>query len=58
MEAIDRMNYALDNFVIKGIDTVIPFLLLVLKREEYKRGDVHTKWLERVLEETYPEREV
>jgi acetyl-CoA carboxylase biotin carboxylase subunit len=52
-EAIERMKYALANFVIKGIDTVIPFLLFILEREEYKKGDVHTKWLEEVLEEAY-----
>ena len=57
-EAIERMKYALANFVIKGIDTVIPFLLFILEREEYKKGDVHTKWLEEVLAETYPERKV
>ena len=55
VEAIDRMKYALENFVINGIDTVIPFLLFILNREEYKKGDVHTKWLEEVLEEAYPQ---
>ena len=44
------MKYALENFVVKGVDTVIPFLLFILSREEYKKGDVHTKWLEEVLE--------
>jgi acetyl-CoA carboxylase biotin carboxylase subunit len=53
MKAIERMKYALANFVVKGIDTVIPFLLFILSREEYKKGDVHTKWLEEVLEEAY-----
>jgi acetyl-CoA carboxylase biotin carboxylase subunit len=53
MKAIERMKYALENFVVKGIDTVIPFLLFILSREEYKKGDVHTKWLEEVLEEAY-----
>lgn len=50
-EAIDRMKYALENFVVKGVDTVIPFLLFILGREEYKKGDVYTKWLEEVLEQ-------
>jgi acetyl-CoA carboxylase biotin carboxylase subunit len=53
VEAIDRMQYALENFVVKGIETVIPFLLFILNRKEYKKGDVHTKWLEEVLAETY-----
>jgi acetyl-CoA carboxylase biotin carboxylase subunit len=52
-EAIERMTYALEHFVVKGIDTVIPFLLFILSREEYIKGDVHTKWLEGVLEHAY-----
>ena len=52
-EAIERMRYALEHFVIKGIDTVIPFLRFILSRQEYLKGGVHTKWLEAVLEETY-----
>jgi acetyl-CoA carboxylase biotin carboxylase subunit len=52
-EAIERMKYALEHFVVRGIDTVIPFLLFVLKRREYVEGGVHTKWLEAVLEEAY-----
>jgi acetyl-CoA carboxylase biotin carboxylase subunit len=50
-EAIDRMKYALEHFSVKGVETVIPFLLFVLAREEYKKGDLHTKWLEEVLEQ-------
>jgi acetyl-CoA carboxylase, biotin carboxylase subunit len=52
-EACERMRYALEHFVIKGIDTVIPFLLFILSRKEYIKGDVHTRWLEAVLEEAY-----
>jgi acetyl-CoA carboxylase biotin carboxylase subunit len=49
LEAIDRMRYALDHFTIQGVDTVIPFLISVLAKEEYRNGDLHTKWLEGVL---------
>lgn len=56
MEAIDRMKYAIEHFVIRGVDTVIPFLLYILTRDEYKEGNVHTKWLEGVLEQIYPDR--
>jgi acetyl-CoA carboxylase biotin carboxylase subunit len=49
-EAVDRMTYALEHFTVKGIETVIPFLLFVLTRPEYRRGGVHTKWLEGLLE--------
>ncbi len=50
-EAIERMKGTLQKFRVKGVDTVIPFLLFILNREEYKKGDVHTKWLEEVLGE-------
>jgi acetyl-CoA carboxylase biotin carboxylase subunit len=53
-EAVERMKYVLANFQIKGVPTVIPFLLLILGMEGYKNGDVHTKWLESVLEVAYP----
>lgn len=56
MEAIDRMKYALGHFSVKGVDTVIPYLLFVLAREEYKKGDVHTKWLEGELVQMCPGR--
>ncbi|OGP54575.1 MAG: acetyl-CoA carboxylase biotin carboxylase subunit [Deltaproteobacteria bacterium RBG_13_52_11b] len=56
MEAIDRMTYALGHFSVKGVDTVIPFLLFVLAREEYKKGDVHTRWLEGELGKMCPGR--
>ncbi len=45
-QAIERMKSALKAFVVKGVHTVIPFLLLILDREEYGKGAVHTKWLE------------
>ncbi len=50
-EAIKRMEHALRHFAVKGIDTVIPFLRFVLKRKEFRKGDVHTKWLEEVVEQ-------
>lgn len=52
-EAVQRMKHALGNFVVRGIHTVIPFLLFVLNREEYRNGDVHTNWMESVLEQAY-----
>ncbi len=49
--AIERMKYALERFEIRGIETIIPFLLFILNRKEFARGDVHTKWLEEVAEQ-------
>lgn len=51
-EAIERMKHTLGNFVVKGVPTVIPFLLYVLGREDYRKGDVHTRWMEALLEQS------
>lgn len=45
-EAIQRMERALDEYVIDGIHTTIPFHLKVLRNEAFRRGDVTTKFLE------------
>ncbi len=52
-EAIERMEYALKHFSVKGVETVIPFLLFVLSREAYRKGEIHTKWLEGLLEQSF-----
>lgn len=45
-EAISRMERALDEYVIDGVHTTIPFHLKVLRNEAFKRGDVTTKFIE------------
>jgi acetyl-CoA carboxylase biotin carboxylase subunit len=45
-EAISRMERALDEFVIDGIHTTIPFHLKVLRNEAFRRGSVNTKFIE------------
>jgi acetyl-CoA carboxylase biotin carboxylase subunit len=45
-EAIQRMERALDEFVIDGIHTTIPFHLKVLRNEAFRRGSVNTKFIE------------
>ena len=45
-EAISRMERALDEYVIDGIATTIPFHLKVLRNEAFRRGDITTKFLE------------
>jgi acetyl-CoA carboxylase biotin carboxylase subunit len=47
--AIERMQYALKNFVVSGVDTVIPFLARVLEDPDYVSGKVNTRWLEHKL---------
>ncbi|MBU1026269.1 MAG: acetyl-CoA carboxylase biotin carboxylase subunit, partial [Candidatus Margulisbacteria bacterium] len=46
MTAINRMERALDEYVIDGIHTTIPFHLKVLRNEAFRRGEATTKFLE------------
>ncbi|MDO8665346.1 MAG: acetyl-CoA carboxylase biotin carboxylase subunit [Gemmatimonadales bacterium] len=46
-EALARMHQALDEFIIEGVKTTIPFLGRVLMHPDFQRGDVDTKFLER-----------
>jgi acetyl-CoA carboxylase biotin carboxylase subunit len=46
-EAIQRMKWALDQFVIQGPATTIPFLGKLMNDPDFVAGDVDTKWLER-----------
>ncbi len=49
IEAVGRMQEALENFHVAGIDTTIPFLRFVTQRLKYVKGDVNTRWLESLL---------
>jgi len=46
-EAIARMKRALEEFVIEGIQTTIPFHLKVLDNAFYQRGEVYTNFIQR-----------
>lgn len=46
-EAIDRMRRALDETVITGIPTTIPYMRSVMADEAFRAGDVHTDFVER-----------
>jgi acetyl-CoA carboxylase biotin carboxylase subunit len=45
-EAIQRMERALDEYVVDGIHTTIPFHLKVMRNEAFRRGEVTTKFIE------------
>lgn len=45
-EAINRMKRALDEFVVEGIHTTIPFHRLIMDHEVFVNGDFNTKFLE------------
>lgn len=48
-QAISRMLRALDEFIIEGIPTTIPFHQILLNRPEFRRGTVNTKFVEKIL---------
>jgi acetyl-CoA carboxylase, biotin carboxylase subunit len=49
-EAIARMKRALDEFVVEGVKTTIPFHQHVLELSQFVNSDVHTKWVEEYME--------
>ena len=49
-EAIHRMQRALDMFIIEGVRTTIPLHQEILKHPEFRRGDIHTNFLEQMHE--------
>ncbi|MEH0155612.1 acetyl-CoA carboxylase biotin carboxylase subunit [Limibacter armeniacum] len=51
-EVLRRMKRALNEFVIEGIKTTIPFHLKLMDNEQFKSGDFTTKFLETYSYET------
>ncbi len=45
-EAINKMKRALDEFVIEGVKTTIPFHRQLMDHDDYIRGDYTTKFME------------
>ena len=50
-EAIARMRRALDEFVVEGIQTTIPFHRKVLTTPQFVHSQIHTKWIEELMEQ-------
>ena len=48
-EAISRMLGALDECVIEGIKTTIPFLKDILKNKSFISGDIHTGFIDKMM---------
>jgi acetyl-CoA carboxylase, biotin carboxylase subunit len=44
--AIKRMSIALDEFIVEGIQTTIPFHTKVMNNERFREGDVDTSFLD------------
>ena len=50
-EAIARMKRALQEFVIEGVKTTIPFHLRILENAFFQRGEFYTNFIQRRLED-------
>ncbi|MFC1971019.1 acetyl-CoA carboxylase biotin carboxylase subunit [Chloroflexota bacterium] len=48
-EAIERMNHALSNFVVSGVETNIPFHIKLLNHPDFINNQVNTSWVEQIL---------
>lgn len=45
-EAISRMQNALKEYIIEGIKTTIPFQLRILNDEHFRKGEIHTGFVD------------
>ncbi|MDD1766688.1 MAG: acetyl-CoA carboxylase biotin carboxylase subunit [Candidatus Methanomethyliaceae archaeon] len=45
-ECIERMKRALGEFVIEGIQTVVPFHKVVMNDKEFIKGNIHTEFIQ------------
>jgi len=50
-EALSRMSRALSELQIEGVKTTAPFHRMLLQAEAFRRGDVHTRYVEQFLKE-------
>jgi len=50
LETIARMKHALEETVIEGIPTTIPFHLKIMDNEKFIRGDISTHFIEEITE--------
>ena len=55
-EAIRRLNRALDEFVIEGIKTTIPFHKFVINTSEFKEGNFNTHFIENIYDKAIQEK--
>jgi len=48
-DAVERMQYALSNTIVSGVDTTIPFHRFILTHDDFLSGKVNTRWIETIL---------
>jgi len=46
-EAIARMKRALQEFIVEGVKTTIPYHLQLMEDENFQTGDFNTQYLEK-----------
>jgi acetyl/propionyl-CoA carboxylase alpha subunit len=46
-EAINKLKRALDEIIIQGVDTTIPFFKLLLEDKEFIKGNFNTNFIEK-----------
>jgi acetyl-CoA carboxylase biotin carboxylase subunit len=52
-DAIKKMDDALKRFIVIGVDTTIPFHQFIIGRDEFRSGEVNTRWIEETIMEEY-----
>jgi acetyl-CoA carboxylase biotin carboxylase subunit len=55
-EAIMRMQRALEMFIVEGIHTTIPLHRRILADEEFRAGNIDTKYLDRLFAKAHEQR--
>ncbi len=50
-EALRRMEIALEEMIVEGVKTTIPFHLLALRHSRFQAGDLDTRFVEAMLKE-------
>jgi acetyl-CoA carboxylase biotin carboxylase subunit len=50
-EALRRMQIALEELIVEGVHTTIPFHLLALRDDRFQRGDLDTRFVETLLKD-------
>lgn len=54
VEAVQRMRNALNEFVIEGVKTTVPFHKEIMKNERFLKGDIHINFIEEAIGEVLP----
>jgi acetyl-CoA carboxylase biotin carboxylase subunit len=56
-EAMERMQSALERFLVSGLETTIPFYRSLMRNRDFQEGRVHTRWVEETFLKEYADHE-